>query len=207
MSDAYSFDPTTGNQDFSGGSSTPSFTTGDAGGLAVAAGGLLGAAGTYVAGQAASAGDKATAAGYGEESKAYTEAAGYSAGNVQLAQESTAIQQYQQQRLLAKTVGRQQAEIAADNLGPGGSGTYLLRSSMAQGALATGLIGVQGAINEQGYASQESTNLALANQATGAQQAAQSASSSSSTASTIGAIGGVAGALGGIIGLVGKFLP
>ena len=188
----------TSNQDFSGGTS----------GLSInpfsAAGSLLGAASSFVSGQATTAADQAEATGYGLESQAYTEAAGYATGNVQLAEESTAIQQYQQQRKLATTLGRQRAEIAGANLGPGGSGAYLLRSSMARGALASGLIGVQGAINAQGYASQSTADIALAEQATNTGEAATSAASSSQTGTALSTASGIAGAVGGIAGVLSK---
>ena len=163
------------------------------GGLLGAAGTLASTAGNFIAGQSNAAGDQAAAKGYQEESQAYSQAAGYAAGNVKLAEESTAIQEYQQQRALLKSEGSTRAAIAANNLGPGGSGMYLLRDSMAQGALAKGLIGVQGSIQSQGYAAQSAADIGLSNQAAGAASAATAAASAASTSSDIGVLGGLLG--------------
>lgn len=165
-----------------------------------AVGSLVGAFGTFQAGQANAAADQAAAKGYEEESQAYTQAAGYAQGNVQLAEESTAIQQYQQQRALTKSLGATKAEVAGAGFSASGTGLDLLRGSMAQGALATGLIGVQGAITSQGYAAQSAADTALSNEASAAEAAAKAAASSASS-------GGIIGALGGVLGGVAKIAP
>lgn len=205
-------DPTV--QDFSGGSSGTGFNYGSA---ISAAGTLFDAAGTYAAGQgtvaadkAQSAADKAAAAGYGQESQAYTEAAGYAQGNVTLEEESTRIQQYQQQLALGKSLGTQRAEVGAAGFGESGSALALLRASHAQGALAQGLIGVQGEIAEQGYSAQATADTALSEQAIGAENsanaAAAAANSAASSAGTSSALGAAGQAIGAVASIAKMFL-
>ncbi len=165
-----------------------------------AAGDLIGGFGSLIAGDATAAADRAKAKGFQEESLAYTQAAGYAAGEVNLAEESKAIKKYQQQLLINRTIGAQEAQVGGGGFQESGSGLSLLKASMAQGALATGLVGVQGEINAEGYRAQQAADAGLANQADTAAAAARSAASSASE-------GGIFGALGGVLGGAAKILP
>lgn len=196
MSDISSFDPSgafsglSDNGTTAGGSSfNPSSVAGA--GLS-AFGDLTSAAGGFIGSQANAAAARAEASGFTAESQAYSKAAGYAQGNVSLENEATAIQQYQQQRQLQSVLGQQKAIEGASGLSGGGSGLYLLRSSMAQGALAKGLIGVQGAVNAAGYAEQSAAYTGTAQQSAANASAAESAASSASTGGFLDVLGGVA---------------
>ncbi len=97
--------------------------------------------------------------------KGYKKAAAYSDLNAGLARESTAIQQYQQQRDLYQTIGGQQADLAGAGLGASGSALDLIRSSMAQGSLAKQLIGLQGEITATGYKAEAASYSSMASSA------------------------------------------
>jgi hypothetical protein len=192
-----------GSVDYGGGGDTSSFNYG---GAINAGGSIIGGIGAFVAGQATAGADRAQAAadlakaaGYNEESTAYSEAAGYAAGNVQLAEESTAIKTYQNNRLVNRAIGAQRAQIGGAGFTESGSGLDILRSSAQQGALATGLIGVQGAINEQGYLAQQSADVALSQEATTAANAATAAAGDANKAAGAAETGGIIGAIGGVI--------
>lgn len=90
------------------------------------------------------------AAGDAAEGKAYKQAATYATENAQLEQESTAIQQAQLQRKITQSLGGQIAQEGAANL-TGGTARYLYANSLSQGALAHGLLAVQGKVNENSY--------------------------------------------------------
>lgn len=203
------------DSDFSGTVSSGSSFSPSVGGAVGAIGsifqgisGNIAAQGQASADRSTAAGDLATAQGYEAESQAYSEAAGYAAGNVTLAEESKAIQQYQQQRSLSLSLGRTRAQLAGAGLTSGGSGLDILRASAAQGALAKGLIGVQGEIQAQGYRAQSAADTLLSEQATDAATSAQDAAaaartqaSAASKAGTISLIGGIVGGIGKIFGL------
>lgn len=193
--------------DYGGGGDTSSF---DYGGALSAGGSIIGGIGSYLSGQATATADKYAAKadlarqqGYEQESTAYTEAAGYAQGNVDLAKESTAIKEYQTSRQINAVIGKQRAQVGGAGFTESGTGLYLLRASAAQGALATGLVGVQGAIQEQGYAAQVAADTALSTEATTAADAAgvaaQGAEKAASAASTAGTLGLISGIIGGVV--------
>lgn len=153
-----------------------------------AAGALAGGIGTYIA-------DEYKSEGYEQESKAYTQAAGYAAGNVQLSEEGTAIKAYQTQRAVNQAIAKQEAGVAGAGFANSGSAQYLLRSSLSQGALAGGLVDVQGAAQKEGYLAQQAADLNLAKQARTSAEAA-------SVAGDIGLVGGLIGAAAKIVPLI-----
>ena len=57
-------------------------------------------------------------------------------------------------RAIEKTIGGQQAEVAASGFGAAGSALDLLRDSAAQGALHKAVLAQQGLITEAGYEEQ-----------------------------------------------------
>lgn len=105
------------------------------------------------------------AAGYDLEASAYEKGAEAAGTNILYSQEATAIRQYQQIRKAFTQVGAEEAALAGNELSSGGSGLYLLRSSVQQGALASGLIGLQGAVEQAGYRAQQQSDTLLAEQA------------------------------------------
>lgn len=88
------------------------------------------------------------------EAQNYDLAANLAKENAAYTTQNTRIQEYQQQRQETQTIGAQQAAEGAAGFGVGGSAFYLMRDSANQGALAKGMIGLQGAITEAGYTEQ-----------------------------------------------------
>ncbi len=112
----------------------------------------IGAQGTQITAESLrtrAQGDIAEAQNYDLASNLATENANFTA-------QSTRIQQFQQQRQETQTIGAQKAAEGGAGFSSGGSAFYLMRDSANQGALATGVIGMQGAINEAGYREQAS---------------------------------------------------
>jgi hypothetical protein len=101
-------------------------------------------------------GDIAEAQNYDLASNLASENAAYTA-------QSTRIQQYQQQRQETQTIGAQSAAVGGAGFAEGGSAYYLMKSSANQGAMASGVIGMQGAINEAGYTEQAQSFQTMAN--------------------------------------------
>lgn len=116
------------------------------------------------------------------EGSAYGSAAKLAGENADISAQSTAIQETQQARQLYQNLGAQRAAEGANGLTTGGSAGDIMRSSMAQGALAKQLIGRQGLINENGFK---------------AEQQAYSGMASAANASGIGS------SIGGILSIVG----
>lgn len=83
--------------------------------------------------------------------KGYKKAAGFADQEARISEESTRLQQFQQQRDLYRTLGGQQADIAGAGLANSGSALDIMRSSASQGSLAKQLVGMQGAIQTSGY--------------------------------------------------------
>ncbi len=172
-------------QDYFGGTSTADTSAGpfdpgtlnDIGTGLTIGGDIVGGIAGYYAGQAKAGGLRA-------ESRAYTEAAGFASGNVQLAEESKAIKDYLTQRQVLSAEGKQIADVGGAGFAESGSALSLLRESAAQGALATGLVNVQGEIQAQGYRAQAANDISLASQAKSAAGAAEDAG----TAALIGGI-------------------
>lgn len=132
----------------------------------------LGAAGAIAGGIGGYFADEASAEGYKQESQAYTQAAGYAQSNVDLAEEAKTIKMYQTQRQIDSTIGAQRVAVGASGFAESGSALDILRSSMSEGALAEGLVGVQGEINAEGYRAQKAQDLGLAKQSAAAADAA-----------------------------------
>ncbi len=88
------------------------------------------------------------------EAQNYDLAANLANENAAFTAQSTRIQQFQEARKETQTIGAQRAAEGAAGFGEGGSAFYLMRDSANQGALAQGVIGMQGAINEAGYREQ-----------------------------------------------------
>lgn len=71
--------------------------------------------------------------------------------NEQFTEQSTAIQQAQQQRSTTMQIGGQQAAVAGAGFAESGSALDILADSARQGALAKATLGQQGLITEAGY--------------------------------------------------------
>lgn len=155
-------------------------SAGDIGGIAS---GLIGAAGSIFGGSTA-------ASGYKKEAQLYDQAAELTGWNQTYHDESGQIQTILAVRQGMKTIGAQQAAVAAHGFQESGSNLYLLRDSQAQLGITKGMIGLQTAINE---ADDQEKGLAYKAQATAARTQAAAAQG-----------GGILGALGGI---AGKVLP
>lgn len=102
------------------------------------------------------------------QAKGYKAAAGYAASNAEITEQSTRIQEYQQQRTLEKTLGGQQSDVAGAGLAASGSALDLFRDSAQQGSLTKQLIANQGAINVQGYKAEAASYSAQASAASAA---------------------------------------
>ncbi len=185
-------------EDFTGGGGGSSSSFNFGAGVSVA-GDVLGGFGAFEAGQSTAAADRAKARGFGLESTAYTQAAGYAQGNVDLAEEAKAIKNYQTMRHVAAVEGSQKAAVGGAGFAESGTALSLLKDSAAQGALASGLVNVQGEIQAQGYRAQQASDLALSNEALNAQAAAKHAASAAEDQGIFGLIGGIA--KGGIAAL------
>lgn len=86
-----------------------------------------------------------------EESSAYGKAADIASNNVEIAKQSTQIQETQEQRQIYQALGSERAAAGANGLTTGGSAGDILRASASQGSLAKALISRQGAINENSF--------------------------------------------------------
>jgi hypothetical protein len=135
-------------------------------------------------------GDLAAAADYGQ-------AENIAKQNSAIEQENTAVQVYQQQRTVAKTIGTAQAQMGASNVS-GGSGQYLIKSSLQQGALARSLIQTQGSIQENAFLDQAEAYDAMEQQATWGAAANQNLATAAQTQGTFALLGGIAGFAGGL---------
>jgi hypothetical protein len=128
--------------------------------------------------------------GNAAEAQSYTQAAVLEGQNAQLTEAATRIQETQTARTVAQSLGTTQADVAGAGFTESGSALDIIRSSAQQGALATALVNVQGAINENAYAAEEGKYYAQAK-----------AANEAGTANTVGAIANIAsGALGLISG-------
>jgi hypothetical protein len=114
---------------------------GNSGGLSSSAIGDIGGA----------AGDLFGALGDQASAGAFREAAAIDTQNEALAGENTQIQEFMANRKVNEVIGAQRAAEGAAGVSGGGSGAYLLRDSMAQGALTKQIIQVQGAVQQNTY--------------------------------------------------------
>jgi hypothetical protein len=103
---------------------------------------------------AAASGFKTKAAGLRVESEEYLQAAAFADLNEKYTEQSTAVQEAQASRSIEKTLGQQQADVAANNFEEAGSALDLLRDSATQGALQKAVLQQQGLITEAGYEQQ-----------------------------------------------------
>lgn len=88
------------------------------------------------------------------EAGGYARAAALARENIPLEEAATKIQQTQVAREALKTIGGQEADISGAGFAASGTALDLLRSSASQGALASQLIGEQGAIQVNAYEQQ-----------------------------------------------------
>jgi len=109
------------------------------------------------------------------EKKNYLLASDLAEQNKQFTQESTAIQQMQQERASYQAIGRTQADIAGAGFAASGSALDILRDSTSQAALTNAVIGQQGLITEAGYEEQAQSYKNMASAADVAIQAAKTA--------------------------------
>jgi hypothetical protein len=123
--------------------------------------------------------DKARARGNRMEAQEYVLAANLADLNKKYTEESTAIKEYQADRDVLHTIGKQEADVAASGFTQSGSAIDLERDSAAQGALTRTVLGQQGLIEEQAYDEQEKSFQLMAaaanDAATAADHAAQGA--------------------------------
>jgi hypothetical protein len=117
---------------------------------------------TKAAGQRAEAGEFLLSAQYAEQNKQFTE-------------QSTAIQEAQASRAINKTLGSQQAEVAASGFANSGSALDIIRDSATQGALKHAVLAQQGNITEVGYEQQAQSYRFMADAANMAAGAADKA--------------------------------
>ena len=122
--------------------------------------------------------------GNAAEANSYTSAGQLEEQNAQLTAASTRIQETQTARGVAQSLGTTQADVAAAGFTNSGSALDVLRSSAQQGSLQKSLINIQGAINENSYASQAGADFAKAK-----------AANEANTAGTVSAIASIGGAL------------
>lgn len=122
--------------------------------------------------------------GNAAQAKDFQGAATLAEQNAQLTAESTKIQELQESRTVAQSLGTTQADVAGAGFTMSGSALDIMKASAQQGSLAKSLINMQGAITENSYAAQA-----------GAYSGAAKAANEASTAGTIGAIGSIGGAL------------
>jgi hypothetical protein len=123
----------------------------------------------------AASADRSKAAGLRIEGQEYTLAAGLATQNAQYTQISTNIKEFQAQRDIFQTLGKQQADVASSGFQEAGSALDLLRDSAQQGALNTAVLGAQGQIQEAGYEEQAASYTLMAQAASMAATASDKA--------------------------------
>lgn len=121
--------------------------------------------------------DAARAKGKGSrlEAEQYAQAAVFAKQNVEFTKVSTAIKEYQTQRELNLTLGKQRADVAASGFAAAGSALDLMRDSAMQGELAKAVLGMQGQIQEAGYEQQAASYRLMSQAASEAATAADKA--------------------------------
>ena len=122
------------------------------------------------------------AQGYSGEAASYTSAAAVARQNERLAAASGVMEQAKIGLDVSKTIGSQQAGIAAAGFGSGGTALSLMRSSQRQGIIDQQTAGVNSEIQQGGF---EQQGLAADAEAKAAATSAATASSLSATASTV----------------------
>lgn len=131
----------------------------------------------------AASADRYRAQGARIEGERYLESARLADLNATYTKELTNIKEYQTQRSIFKTLGAQQAEVAASGFTKSGSALDLERDSATQGAMAKAVLGQQGQIEEAGYEQQAASYRLMANSANMAATAADHAAQGATLAS------------------------
>lgn len=139
----------------------------------------------FLGGMGGAVSDLFTSMGQSAEAKGYSSAANIANKNAQLEKESTQIKQAQAQRQGYMVNSAAKADIGSSGLAQSGSALNILRSNAQQTALTSGVLGVQGQINEQGYQQQAAAYQSEAS-------AAKSSAKGSMMGSIMGAVGMVA---------------
>lgn len=124
------------------------------------------------------------AAGYSSEAGSYNSAAAVARQNEVLARASGDVQEAQIGLQVKRTIGSQQASIAAAGFGSGGTALSLMRSSQRQGIIEQQLVGVNSEVQQNSFEQQ-----ALAADAE-SQAANASAAQAGSLAATAGTVAG-----------------
>ena len=143
----------------------------------------FGAVGSGIGDIFAGFGDLEKEQGAAFEAQAYTEAAQLAGQEAQFTAQSTRIQQVQAERSLFMAQGKTKANLAGAGLAQEGTGLNILRSSAAQGAMQTAVVGQQGLITQAGYEEQQQSYTAMANVA----KTAESADTLAAVGSFVGA--------------------
>lgn len=140
-------------------------------------------------------------AGFGDEAKAsadlaeqseYQEAATLAGQNDQYTEESTAIQEAQQNRQVTQALGKTTASVAGAGFAQSGSAVDILRSGAQQGAISLATTSQQGLITEAGYQEQQQSFTTMANAAGEAASAEKTAAVGAFIGAGISAITGAA---------------
>jgi hypothetical protein len=134
--------------------------------------------------------------GLRSEAEQYLKSAAFAEQNKQFTEQSTAIQESQKSREINKTLGSQQAEVAASGFTNSGSALDIIRDSATQGALTKAILAQQGNITEAGYEQQAQSYRYMSQAATMAASAADKAAGGA----TIGAFLKGGAALTSILG-------
>lgn len=125
------------------------------------------------------------------EAEEYTLAARLADQNAQYTKESTDIKAFQANRDIMKTVGQQQADVAANGFANSGSALDLMRDSVTQGAITVGALRNQGAVQEAGYEEQAQSYRIMTDAANQAATAADKAAHGANIAAMFAAAGAV----------------
>lgn len=115
--------------------------------------------------------------GYSDEATSYTNAAAIARQNETLAGAAGQIEQAQIGLEVGRTIGSQQASIAAAGFGSGGTALSLMRASQRQGSIEQQLTGTNAEIQQMGYEQQ----------AQAAEAESKAASTSSATSASLAA--------------------
>lgn len=157
--------------------------------------GLIGGIGSFISSGTSAAGAEDLAHGDFAAATSYANAEAIAKQNEKITEESTKLQEYAVARKTALGIGRQTAEVGTANV-EGGNAGDLLRMSMQQGGLAKAVVGQQGAINKNAFASEAEALAAQEASAIGAGNAALKSAEAQRQAGFMNLIGGAVGMLG-----------
>lgn len=134
----------------------------------------LGAAGDLVSGLGSAYSSYEAMAGAKAEAGTYREAAALSRQNIQLTEQSVAIEREQQSRQQNLVIGQQRAAVGANSFSlESGSAVDLMAASRSQGAIQRSLISLNGTTKELGYEQQAQAYDAQAQAADAAAKSAE----------------------------------